>query len=218
VDAPMGTGAQLSSTLIPSISRNPLDALVTGPNAIFVRLGAGLPSARCIGSTRWPRSDRRRSSTTVPWAPPRLCSALPWPSVPRRPFDTHLLGSPPPPRCGDIEDARLHQASTGRRRRLAIERRRRHRCRGRSARGHRLRALAVGSLRPELRRRARSDRPGGVDCAHCSGHSSSPMWSLPCQASLRRGPGRRPFCELNNSSRSVIQRSWEAGATRSLFG
>jgi hypothetical protein len=37
----MGTGALLSSTLIPSIDRNPLDAPVTGPNAIFVRLRRG---------------------------------------------------------------------------------------------------------------------------------------------------------------------------------
>jgi hypothetical protein len=40
----MGTGAQLSSTLIPSIARNPLDAPVTGPNAIFVRLRHGAPA------------------------------------------------------------------------------------------------------------------------------------------------------------------------------
>jgi hypothetical protein len=37
----MGTGALLSSTLIPSVAGNPLDALVTGPNAIFVRLRRG---------------------------------------------------------------------------------------------------------------------------------------------------------------------------------
>jgi hypothetical protein len=37
----MGTGALLSSTLIPSIARNPLDAPVTGPDAIFVRLRRG---------------------------------------------------------------------------------------------------------------------------------------------------------------------------------
>jgi hypothetical protein len=37
----MGTGALLSATLIPSIARNPLDAPVTGPNAIFVRLRRG---------------------------------------------------------------------------------------------------------------------------------------------------------------------------------
>ena len=37
----MGTGALLSSTLIPSIDRTPLDAPVTGPNAIFVRLRRG---------------------------------------------------------------------------------------------------------------------------------------------------------------------------------
>jgi len=40
----MGTGAQLSSTLIPSIARNPLDAPVAGPNAIFVRLRRGAPA------------------------------------------------------------------------------------------------------------------------------------------------------------------------------
>jgi ABC-type antimicrobial peptide transport system permease subunit len=40
----MGTGAQLSSTLLPSIARNPLDAPVTGPNAIFVRLRRGAPA------------------------------------------------------------------------------------------------------------------------------------------------------------------------------
>jgi ABC-type antimicrobial peptide transport system permease subunit len=37
----MGTGAVLSSTLIPALLRNPLDAPVTGPNAIFVRLRRG---------------------------------------------------------------------------------------------------------------------------------------------------------------------------------
>jgi hypothetical protein len=37
----MGSGALLASTLLPSIARNPLDAPVTGPNAIFVRLRSG---------------------------------------------------------------------------------------------------------------------------------------------------------------------------------
>jgi FtsX-like permease family/MacB-like periplasmic core domain len=37
----MGTGAELSFALIPSIDRNPLDAPMTGPNAIFVRLRRG---------------------------------------------------------------------------------------------------------------------------------------------------------------------------------
>ena len=37
----MGTGALLSSRLIPSVARNPLDAPVTGPNGIFVRLRHG---------------------------------------------------------------------------------------------------------------------------------------------------------------------------------
>jgi ABC-type antimicrobial peptide transport system permease subunit len=37
----MGTGALLSSALLPSVARNPLDAVVTGPNAIFVRLRRG---------------------------------------------------------------------------------------------------------------------------------------------------------------------------------
>jgi ABC-type antimicrobial peptide transport system permease subunit len=37
----MGTGALLSSTLLSSLARNPLDAPVTGPNAIFVRLRRG---------------------------------------------------------------------------------------------------------------------------------------------------------------------------------
>ena len=37
----MGTGAVLSSALLPSIARNPLNAPVTGPNAIFVRLRRG---------------------------------------------------------------------------------------------------------------------------------------------------------------------------------
>jgi hypothetical protein len=41
----MGTGAVLSSALIPSIARNPLDAPVTGPNALFVRLRNGAPAA-----------------------------------------------------------------------------------------------------------------------------------------------------------------------------
>jgi putative ABC transport system permease protein len=43
----MGTGALLSSTLIPAIARNPLDASVTGPNAILVRLRRGA-SARAL--------------------------------------------------------------------------------------------------------------------------------------------------------------------------
>lgn len=40
----MGTGALLSSTLLSSLARNPLDAPVTGPNAIFVRLRRGAPA------------------------------------------------------------------------------------------------------------------------------------------------------------------------------
>ncbi len=94
----------------------------------------------------------------------------------------------------------LHQASTGRRRRLAIERGRRHRGRGGRARGHRFRALVVGSLRPQHRRRAVTNRPGiRRSFSSPSAHSSSPMWSQPCRESLRRGPRQRPFCEPSDT-------------------
>jgi ABC-type antimicrobial peptide transport system permease subunit len=55
----MGTGALLSATLIPSIARNPLDAPVTGPNAIFVRLrrGASAGSLRQIANELSNTSD-----------------------------------------------------------------------------------------------------------------------------------------------------------------
>jgi hypothetical protein len=40
----VGAGALFSTTLIPSLARNPLDAPVTGPNANFVQLRDGAPA------------------------------------------------------------------------------------------------------------------------------------------------------------------------------
>ncbi len=185
----MGTGALVSSTLIPASVSNHNDVAPPGPDAILVRLRRRRRSGRVaaiVATDRReidPAHELRRERTGRAAAgrdhqlplhgdDPGLPGRRPRPRGGGRPRP-HAGGVGPPstPRTGVVEDLRLHAWPTGRHRGVAGERGCRHRGCRRGSSGDRPRTFPLGPLRPRDQRCATPDGPGSDGRPHLGGRA-----------------------------------------------